>query len=182
MPHRTASPVENFQQEGGEEKFPAVHRKYRYREDKGNSKGDETGWTRGGKKNVRGRKVRLAGCGCIYASSTAGLFYFMNRNISRDNWTRGAATAKLSAYGGRAYYTIAEPYRVASHRYHSRLTQKETRANNARHGWRHQYIRARRMRCNVALFLEKGGERKREREILALSFLPFEGVAVRGDP
>lgn len=103
----------------------------------------------------------------------------MNRNISRDNWTRGAATAKLSAYGGRAYYTIAEPYRVASHRYHSRLTQKETRANNARHGWRHQYIRARRMRCNVALFLEKGGERKREREILALSFLPFEGVAVR---
>jgi hypothetical protein len=36
----------------------------------------------------------------MYASSTAGLFYFMNRNILRDNWTRGAATTKLSAYGG----------------------------------------------------------------------------------
>lgn len=35
-------------------------------------------------RTVSGRR------GYMYASSTAGLFYFMNRNISRDNWTRGA--------------------------------------------------------------------------------------------
>lgn len=60
----------------------------------------------------------------MYASSTAGLFYFMNRNISRDNWTRGAATTKLSAYGAvclpRAipYRTNAPPphsHRIASY-------------------------------------------------------------------
>lgn len=55
----------------------------------------------------------------MYASSTAGLFYFMNRNISRDNWTRGAATTKLSAYGAvclpRAipYRTDAPHHRIA---------------------------------------------------------------------
>lgn len=169
MPHRTASPVENFQQEGGEEKFPAVHRKYRYREDKGNSKGDETGWTRGGKKNVRGRKVRLAGCGCIYASSTAGLFYFMNRNISRDNWTRGAATAKLSAYGGRAYYTIAEPYRVASlpfpsHTEGNACKQCAPRVETPIHSSATNAVQRR------IVPRERGGEKERERSLLFLSF------------
>lgn len=47
----------------------------------------------------------------MYASSTAGLFYFMNRNISRDNWTRGAATTKLSAYGA-VCLPRAIPYRT----------------------------------------------------------------------
>lgn len=64
---------------------------------------------------VSGR--RPAAGGYIYASSTAGLFYFMNRNISRDNWTRGAVTAKLSAYGAvltACHHT--KPYHTAHHR------------------------------------------------------------------
>lgn len=96
------------------------------------------GWPRdGGKKGGAG--LGLA-CGYIYASSTAGLFYFMNRNISRDNWTRGAVTAKLSAYGGRAYrvppcHTI--PNRTTPRRYHhchhhartsARTNEKKTHA------------------------------------------------------
>lgn len=67
------------------------------------------------KRETEGRvRSGLAACGYIYASSTAGLFYFMNRNISRDNWTRGAVTAKLSAYGGRAYRV--PPYQTIPHR------------------------------------------------------------------
>lgn len=61
----------------------------------------------------------------MYASSTAGLFYFMNSNISRDNWTRGAATTKLSAYGA-VCLPRAIPYRTVSYRivrtYHHRIT------------------------------------------------------------
>lgn len=78
------------------------------------------GWER---QEGRVRSGLPAG-GYIYASSTAGLFYFMNRNISRDNWTRGAVTAKLSAYGDRAYrvppyetirnHTIPPPTTIAT--------------------------------------------------------------------
>lgn len=88
----------------------------------------------------KGRGGLGLACGYIYASSTAGLFYFMNRNISRDNWTRGAVTAKLSAYGGRAYrvppcHTI--PNRTTPRRYHhchhhartsARTNEKKTHA------------------------------------------------------
>lgn len=141
------------------------------------------GWPRdGGKKGGAG--LGLA-CGYIYASSTAGLFYFMNRNISRDNWTRGAVTAKLSAYGGRAYrvppcHTI--PNRTTPRRYHhchhhartsARTNEKKTHArthvpsDTMRATEREEeeeedaspiHSNAGRMRCNsVALFLGGGG-------------------------
>lgn len=53
----------------------------------------------------------------------------MNRNISRDNWTRGAVTAKLSAYGGHAYRVPhhTKPYHTAYHRYRPPLPPRETK-------------------------------------------------------
>lgn len=132
----------------------------------------------------KGRGGLGLACGYIYASSTAGLFYFMNRNISRDNWTRGAVTAKLSAYGGRAYrvppcHTI--PNRTTPRRYHhchhhartsARTNEKKTHArthvpsDTMRATEREEeeeedaspiHSNAGRMRCNsVALFLGGG--------------------------
>lgn len=79
---------------------------------RGDSRKGEEGERKGeGEGGEGGGLGQLAAGGYMYASSTAGLFYFMNRNISRDNCTRGAATTKLSAYTGpRAYRVLHHTY------------------------------------------------------------------------
>lgn len=95
------------------------------------------------------RKRKKGACGCISASSTAGPFYFMNRNISRDNWTRGAATAKLRAR--------TTPRRVATVPARTRAREESTKArHNARTGGDTSPIHWNECGAVVALFLEEG--------------------------
>jgi len=55
----------------------------------------------------------------MYASSTAGLFYFMNRNISRDNWTRGARPPLNCLHTWPCAYRVCHtPYPVYIRRTH----------------------------------------------------------------
>lgn len=76
------------------EKGHARRKRTRRRKGREGEKRTGGGGEGGGGGRGRGQRVRARTVsgrrGYMYASSTAGLFYFMNRNISRDNWTRGA--------------------------------------------------------------------------------------------